>query len=168
MRNIGCFYNPNPFPISSYLNEIEPNLDLLSSRYENLLLRDFNGEPTSTTVSDFCEIYNTKHNLLPSVPTCIDLMIANQPRSFKDSMVVKTGLSNFHKMRVTVMKTYYNKQKPSIVKYRKSKNVTNDAFFKDLKGLLSKFDNEKNIPLSLLKETVNKTLEKHAPFKKNM
>ena len=95
-------------------------------------------------------------------------MIANQPRSFKDSMVVKTGLSNFHKMRVTVMKTYYNKQKPSIVKYRKSKNVTNDAFFKDLKGLLSKFDNEKNIPLSLLKETVNKTLEKHAPFKKNM
>ena len=34
----------------------------------------------------------------PSVPTSIDLMTTNQPRSFKHSMVVKTGLLDFHKM----------------------------------------------------------------------
>ena len=63
------------------------------------------------------------------------------------------------------MKTYYNKQKTSIVKYRKFNNFSNYAFLKDLKSLLSKFDNEKNVPISSLKETVNRTLEKHAPFK---
>ena len=68
-------------------------------------------------------------------------------------MVVETGLSDFNKMCVTVMKTYYNKQKPSFVKYRKFKNFSNDAFLKDLKSLSSKFDNEKNVPVSLLKET---------------
>ena len=146
----------------------------MSSTYENfLLLGDFNAEPTTTTVSDFCEIYNLKNIIKdktcfknPSAPTCIDLMITNRPRSFQHSMVVETGLSDFHKMCVTVMKTYYNKQKPSIVKYRKFKNFSNDAFLKDLKSLLSKFDNEKNVPISSLKETVNRTLEKHAPFKK--
>ena len=92
-------------------------------------------------------------------------MMTNRPRSFKHSMVVEIGLSDFHKMCVTVMKTHYNKEKPLIVKYRKFKIFSNDAFLKDLKSLLSKFDNEKNpVPVSSLKEAVNRTLEKHAPF----
>ena len=103
---------------------------MLSSRYGNfLLLGDFNAEPTTTTVSDFCEIYNLKNIIKdktcfknPSASTCIDLMITNRTRPFKHSMVVKTGLSDFHKMCVTVMKTYYNKQKPSTVKYREFKH----------------------------------------------
>ena len=69
-------------------------------------------------------------------------------------------------MCVTVMKTYCNKQTPSIVKYRKFNNFSNDPFLKDLKSLLSKFDYEKNVSISALKETVNITLEKHTPFKK--
>ena len=72
-------------------------------------------------------------------------MRTNQPKSFKHFMVVETGLSYFHKMCVIVTKTYYYKQKLSIVKYCKIKNFSNDAFLKDLKSLLSKFDNEKNV-----------------------
>ena len=120
------FYDSKTSLTSSHLNEIGPNLDLLSSRYENLLLLgDFNVEPTTTTVSDFREIYNFKNIIKDntcfknlSALTCIHLMITNRPRSFKHSTVVETGLSDFHKMCVTVMKIYYNKQKPSIVKYR--------------------------------------------------
>ena len=156
---ISCFYNSKTPLISSHLNEIWPNLDLLSSRYENLLLGDFNAEPTTTTVSDFCEIYNLKNIIKDKTcfknPTWIDLTITNRPRSFKHSMVVK----DFHKMYVTVLKTCYNKQKRSIVKYRKFKKFSNDAFLKDLK-ILSKFDNEKHVPISSLKETINRTLEK--------
>ena len=138
-----------------------------------LLLCDFNEEPTTTTVSDFCEIYNLKNIIKdktclkdPSVPACIDLMTTNRSRSLKHSMVVETGLSDFHTVCITVMKTHYNKQKQSIVKYCKFKNFPNDAFLKDLKSLFSKFDNEKNVPFSSLEETVNKTLKQHAPFKK--
>ena len=44
----------------------------------------------------------------------------------------------------------------------KFKNFSSNAFLKDLKTLLSKFDNEKNIPFSSLKETVNRTHEMRA------
>ena len=63
------------------------------------------------------------------------------------------------------MKMYYSKQKPSIIHYRKFKDCKNDAFIKDLKTLLSKSFNGETIPLQALRESVNVTLEKHAPSK---
>ena len=62
-------------------------------------------------------------------------------------MVSETGLSDFHKMCITVMKIYYNNQKPSIVHYRKFKNFCNDTFiYKRLKTALSKSHSEQNVP----------------------
>ena len=48
-------------------------------------------------------------------PSCIDLILtntANSPHNFKNSCVIVTGLSDFHMMTVTVMKTTYEKLKP--------------------------------------------------------
>ena len=39
-------------------------------------------------------------------------------------------------------------------------------FSKISKVFRQKFDNEKNVPISSLKETVNRTLKKNPPFKK--
>ena len=50
-------------------------------------------------------------------------------------MVIETGLSNFHKMCITLMKMYYSKQKP-IIHYRKFKDFNNDSFIKDLQTLI--------------------------------
>ena len=36
---------------------------------------------------------------------CIDLPLTNEPKSFQSSSAVETGLSDFHKMAVTLMKT---------------------------------------------------------------
>ena len=58
---------------------------------------------------------------------------------------------------------YYSKQKPSIIHYRKFKEFNNDAFIKDLKALLSKSFNEETVPFQALRESMNATLEKHAP-----
>ena len=60
---------------------------------------------------------------------------------------------------------YHSKQKPSIIHYRKFKDFNNDAFIKDLKTLLSKSFNEETNPFQALRESVNATLEKHAPSK---
>ena len=168
-----CSYNPKFSQISFHLNELGKNLDTLTSKYDNIiLLGDFNTEPTDTAFSHFCEIYNFK-NLIkdktcfknPNKPSCIDLIITNRPKCFQNSMVIETGLSDFHKMCITVMKMYYSKQKPSIIHYRKFKDFNNDAFIKDLKTLLSKSFNEETIPFQALRESVNVTLEKHAPSK---
>ena len=69
-------------------------------------------------------------------------------------------------MSATVMKMYCTKQKPSIVRYRKFKNFCNDSFIKDIELLFSKFCNQQNVPFKILKESVNITLDKHAPLKK--
>ena len=69
-------------------------------------------------------------------------------------------------MCVTVMKMYHCKQRPSVITYRKFKNFSNIEFMKDLEEHLTKFEHFDNIPSNLFKETVNITLEKHAPTKK--
>ena len=45
----------------------------------------------------------------PEKPSCIDLILTNCPRSFQNSCTIETGLSDFHKLVVTVMKTTYKK-----------------------------------------------------------
>ena len=67
----------------------------------------------------FCESY-ALYSLIkeptcyknPQNPSCIDLILTNSPYSFQISSVIETGLSDFHMMAVTVMKTTYEKLKP--------------------------------------------------------
>ena len=125
-----------------------------------------NAEPKKPDISHFCEIYNTKNIKEkacfknPQNPTCIDLILANRPRSFQDSTVLEAGLPDFHKMSVTVMKMYHCRQKPSVITYRKLKIFSNIEFTKDLEEHFTKFEHFGNIPFNLSKETVNIILEK--------
>ena len=48
----------------------------------------------------------------PENPKCIDLMMTNKPRSFQNSMTIETGLSDFHKMKISVLKMTYKKLLP--------------------------------------------------------
>ena len=50
----------------------------------------------------------------PRKPSCIDLILTNNPLSFQSFGVIETGLSDFHKMIVTVMKTTNQKLDPKI------------------------------------------------------
>ena len=167
-----CSYNPKYSQISHYLKETGKDLDVLTSKYD-ILMDDFNAEPADTGVSDFCEIYNLKNRIRekpcfknPNNPSCIDLIITKKSKSFQNSIVIEIGLSDFHKMCITVMKMYYSKQKPSIIHYHKFKDFNNDSFIKDLQTLLTKSFNEEAIPFQALREPVNVTLEKNVPTKK--
>ena len=107
---------------------------------------DFNVEPNDANMKDFCQIYGCKNIVKdktcfknPINPTCIDLIITNRPKSFQESEVIETGLSDFHKMSLTVMKVFYNKQKPKIIQYRKYKDFSNEPFMHELESALSRF-----------------------------
>ena len=134
---------------------------------------DFDADPADTAVSDFCEIYNLKKIIRektcfknPNNPSCIDLIITNMPKSFQNAMVIETGLSDFHKLCIMVMKMYYSRQKPTIIHYRKFKDFNIDSFIKDLQTLLTKQFNQEAIPFQALKGSVYVTLEKHTLTKK--
>ena len=66
-------------------------------------------------------------------PSCIDLFITNSSNSFQNTGVVSTGLSDFHKMVVTVLKSTYTKAKPKEIAYRNYKDFDQTTFNKDLK-----------------------------------
>ena len=54
---------------------------------------------------------NFTHLLNQETPSCIDLLLTNQPKNFQSSSAVETGLSDFNKKTVTVMKTTFEKLK---------------------------------------------------------
>ena len=68
----------------------------------------------------------------PDKRTCIDLILTNCPGSFQNSCVIETGLSDFHKMIVTVMKTSYRKIEPRVINYRDYKSFSNEGFRESL------------------------------------
>ena len=111
-----CCYNPKSSQISHHLKEIGKDLDVLTSKYDDIIPKgDFNAEPANTAVFGFFEIYNLENIIRkmtcfknPNNPSYIDVMITNKP-SFQNSMVTETGIFDFHKKRVTLTKTHYSK-----------------------------------------------------------
>ena len=92
-------------------------------------------------------------------PSCIDLIITNRPKSFQNSVVIETCLSDFHKMSLTVSKIFYKNQRPNIVRYRNYRNFDNERFMNDV---------EKNqfLEFETFKKKVDCIFEKHAFLKK--
>ena len=100
-------------------------LDHYMFNFDNfLLLGDFNSETHETIMAEFCDLYNIK-NLITSPtcfksllnPTSIDVMLTNKFRSFQNSLILETGLSDHHKMTITVLKCNFCKQEPTIITY---------------------------------------------------
>ena len=105
-------------------------------RYEDLLIvGDFNSECTEIKMSEFCNVYGF-HNLIkvptcyknPLNPSCIDLILTNKPKNFQYSRSIEVGLSDHHKMVLSVLKAFVPKQAPRIIKYRDFKNFDNVDF----------------------------------------
>ena len=84
----------------------------------------------------------------PENPTCIGFILTNKPLSSKNTYVIETGLSDFHKMTVAVMKVHFPKMKRQDVSYRKYKDFHNATFLDSLRHELNvqgQFLNEKGL-----------------------
>ena len=68
----------------------------------------------------------------PDKPTCIDLILANQPNCFQQSNVFKTGLSDLHLLTVTEFKMGFQNLPSKTVNYRDYKNFDNEKFRSDI------------------------------------
>ena len=131
-----CSYNPNKSMLGSHIEALSKSLDLYSTKYSNILvIGDFNEQFNAPLLKIFCESYNLASLVKtptcfknPDNPSCIDLMLTNAPKSFQNSCTIETGLSDFHKMTITVMKTKYEKLPPKVIKYRDYKNFSNENF----------------------------------------
>ena len=57
-----------------------------------------------------------------------------------DTATIETGISDFHKMVITILKVFYKNQKPKIIQYRSYKNFNNQMFERELDSELLKID----------------------------
>ena len=64
----------------------------------------------------------------PKNPNCIDLFLTNCPISFHDTCLYETGLSDFHKLVVTILRTSFKPLASKIIKYGNYKNFDEDKF----------------------------------------
>ena len=107
------------------------------------MLGDWNSAVTEKEMKEFCEIY--KLDNLVKEPTCfknnenpssIDIILTNKKNSFQNTTLIETGLSDFHKMTVTVMKRFFKKNEPVTITYRDVKDFDGDKFMNDLRTQL--------------------------------
>ena len=113
-------YNPQKEKISYYLSHVSKVIDKYMGDYDNfILLGDFNVATSEDTMNDFCQMYRLDN--LINEPTCyknvnnpssIDVMLTNRKSSFQDSITIETGLSDHHKMTLSVLKTFFRKKRP--------------------------------------------------------
>ena len=122
---INCSYNPHKNSIKNHLELISRTLDIFTTKYENiLLLGDFNACADDETMKSFCSSYGL-HSLIkqstcyknPENPSCIDLILTNKAKSFQSTCVMETGLSDFHRMTISVLKMHFRKLPPKVIRF---------------------------------------------------
>ena len=167
-------YNPHKSMIHNHLKSISMQLDEFYKRYENIIIiGDFNSEICEDSMNEFCCLYNLKSLVNkptcfknPDHPSCIDLILTNKWRSFQNTSIIETGLSDFHKLTLTVMKMNYQKQVPKVIYYRNYKFFDNQSFRADLLKKVSMHGIYHDVDCKTFEDIFLDTLDMHAPLKK--
>ena len=164
-------YHPPSQSDQYYFECVGRALDSYHTTYEKyLLIGDFNAEERETCMKEFLYQYNLSNLVKEKTcfksinnPSCIDPFLTNHPKSFQNTQTISSGMSDCHKMIVTVLKMKFCKAQPKIIYYRNYKKFDKNIFRTKLKQKLeinksSNYSDFENIFLS--------TLEDEAPLKK--
>ena len=124
-------YKPTSSSNDNYFFQVNKVLDAHGSKYENtVLIGDLNTTDADEKLVEFLEdrkLSNLVHFptffMIETNPSTIDLIITNKPKSFQNTIGVFTGISDFHKMVLTSMKTTFPKAVPKEITYRDMKNL---------------------------------------------
>ena len=158
-----AIYHPPSQSKKYFLECLTKILDKYSHLYEKILTAgDFNIQESEPDLNEFLSEHDLKcivkdptcfKNVLN--PSCIDLLITNFPNSFQGTTTLTTGLSDYHKMVLTVLKNKFIKQKPKEIEYRCYKSLDRVRFREELKHLVTNVNTLEEFDEAYL-EVVNK------------
>ena len=173
---INCSYNPRKNNIGSHPNVISKTLDTYYGKYEKVVfLGDFHAGIKETTMKSFCVSYNLTNFIKqptcfknPQKPSYIDLILTNMPKSFQTTYIIVTGLPDFHRLTVSVLKMHFWKLPPRIISYRDFSNYHNANFINSLTEVLFEGENTKSFVKDpdCFYKVCPEVLNQHAPRKK--
>ena len=166
-------YHPPSQNDKYYFDSLGMALDIYNSKYDKFLLTgDFNAQVGEPDIDNFLQDYDSKNIVKEKTcfksienPSCVDLFITNSVSSFQNTKVISSGLSDCHKMVVTVLKTTIQKSKPHEIIYRDYSKFNENIFRDNLKkSLMSK----KALEYVEFEEIFLSVLNNHAPVKKKV
>ena len=162
-------YYPDKGNTKQNLSSISKGLDELNSKYDDILFTgDLNSEMSEPSLDKFCQTYNL--GSIVNKPTCfqnsknpsfIEMVLTNKQERFSEAKTVEIGLSDFHKILVSVFQTNLKKQKLKIVTYHDYKCFDNEKF---RESLITYFNTAKNVPYDAFENLVLHTLDKLEPI----
>ena len=104
----------------------------------NINFDNFKKGNTHSRLSDLC-VTSWLSNLVNGVTcgklqngTSIDVVLANRPRCFHNASLIETGLSDCHKMIVSVFRAFFKRLPAKVVEYRNYKAFDRNEFFLNL------------------------------------
>ena len=132
---IGLYKPPSQCRIEFLLNLKNGILPIIQNYDKIIIFGDFNMTVENSDLSSFMDIFEldsliTKPTCYKNLnnPSCIDLILTNCKHSFLHSATIETGISDFHKLTLSIMRTHINKAPPKTLKYRFYKNFNKDYF----------------------------------------
>ena len=163
-------YHPPSQSDNYFFQNIGSSIDFYCQYYEKfLLVGDFNAEDTEPHLAEFLRNYDAKNIVKNKTcykninnPSCIDLFITNCFRHFHGTVALSVGMSDFHKLVVTVLKCTLKTGKPKNVSYRNYKNFNNENFKQELKTKLNSITENS---YSSFDQAFLQVMNKHAPLK---
>ena len=135
-----------------------------------MLVGDFNAKDSEPCLSQFLFEMNAKN--IAKKPTCfkslsnrscIDIVITNSSSNFQNNKAISTGLSDFHKMVVSVLKHTFHLHRKS--QFTRTTKIWIELFLKE--NQIYKLNQQIN-EYKHFEQMFLEILNIHAPIKKNL
>ena len=165
-------YHPPSQSDEYFFNHVKNAPDIYSKFYDKyMLVGDFNVEESKLCLSQFLFEINAKNivkeppcfnNL--SNPSCIDLVITKSSYNFQNTKAISTGLSDFNKMVVSVLKHNFHRSAPKELVYRNYTNFDRVILKREPEDRLNQQINKYKPFVQIFLEILNI----HAPIKNKL
>ena len=161
-------YKPPSYSNDLFLNELHNALSFYSALYDDfVLIGDFNIPLGNKALNDLCDSFSLKHLITEATcfkgvnPSCIDHIITNKQFRFMKSCALETGISDHHKMIMSVFRCTFAKGNHKMFFYRDFQSFDKENFENDISSKISN-----NCSFEKFLKIFHDTLNHHAPLKK--
>ena len=141
-------YRPPDENLDYFLSSMTGLLDHHLNSYEDfVIMGDFNANESNPAMETFLNQHKCK-NIIKSKTcyklqegSCIDLTITSRHILHQFSHAFETGITDYHLMVYTMLKSTYTKLEPKIFRKRSYKDFNKESFLRGLQHVLNNIDN---------------------------
>ena len=175
---LSVYRTPKYSNLRIFFDELHISLGKLSTKYDNIVVMgDINidgdkgamlGNNLLSILMDtfaFSNLIKDKTCITWNSQSSIDVILTNKPNYFQFSSTYELGISDYHKLICTCLKSKMVRMKSKTVQYRVYKNFNEDNFLKDVKSLVFSEFHDPNMAYDEIKNKFKMCVDTHAPLK---